>query len=299
MRLTDFSYLLFDLDGTLTDPKEGIVRSIQHALQEMGRPVPDSQDLEWCIGPPLRKFFPKLINSTDDALIEQTIVLFRERFSTIGKYENQVYPGAVEMLEQVKQEGYCLFLATAKATIYTRDILEHFSLSQYFDGIYGSKLDGRFSNKGELINLILTRESIQPEQAMMIGDRHHDIEGAKLNGVKAGGVTYGYGSVAELTNAGADILFHSPAEITRILGKKEITEYSGNVDKHHRLEENPFSYQATKNNRVFVSWHGKLIKTLKGKTADKLIQKLADLDAKGQQLELAKITGNFRHGNER
>ncbi|MBN1312294.1 MAG: HAD hydrolase-like protein [Anaerolineae bacterium] len=217
MQPTDLSHLLFDLDGTLTNPKEGIIRSIQHALRGMGRPVPDSKDLEWCIGPPLRELFSKLLDSKDDTVIEQTVVLFRERFATIGKYENQVYPGAAEMLMQLTQEGYSLFLATSKAVVYTHDILEHFDLSQYFDGIYGSELDGRLSDKGELIDVILHQEAILPERAMMIGDRRHDIEGAKQNGLRTGGVTYGYGSVEELTNAGADILFHSPADIARFL----------------------------------------------------------------------------------
>jgi len=217
---TDLSHLLLDLDGTLTDPKEGIVRSIQYALRKMGRPVLNSEDLDWCIGPPLRELFSKLIDSTDEALIEQTVAVFRERFATTGKYENQVYPGVAEMLTQLAQAGYNLYLATAKAAVYSRDILEHFDLSQYFDGIYGSELDGRLSNKSELIEMILEQEAIQPERAMMIGDRRHDIEGAKHNGVRTGGVTYGYGSAEELTAAGADILFHSPAEIARFLTKE-------------------------------------------------------------------------------
>jgi phosphoglycolate phosphatase len=213
------SYLLFDLDGTLTDPKEGIVRSIQHALRQMGRTVPDSRDLEWCIGPPLRQFFPTLLDSTDENLVEQTIAFFRERFSTVGKYENQVYAGVDQMLARLVQKGYKLFLATAKARIYAQDILVHFDLAAYFAGIYGSELDGRLSNKNDLIRFILSQEAILPTQTIMIGDRHHDIEGAKANGILSGGVTYGYGSVDELTAAGADVLFDRPSAIAQFLSE--------------------------------------------------------------------------------
>ncbi|MBN1427753.1 MAG: HAD hydrolase-like protein [Anaerolineae bacterium] len=217
MSLARYSSLLFDLDGTLTDPKLGLVQSIQYALSKMDRPIPDSRELEWCIGPPLRAYFPILLDTTDGDQVEQAITFFRERFSTIGKYENKVYPGVAEMLGRLSQSGYRLFLATAKAAIYARDILEHFDLADYFDGVYGSELDGRMSVKGDLIALILTREAIDPERAMMIGDRNSDIEGAKQNGVKAGGVTYGYGSAEELTTAGADVLFDSPAAIAGFL----------------------------------------------------------------------------------
>jgi phosphoglycolate phosphatase len=213
----ELSHLLLDLDGTLTDPKEGLVWSIQYALRQMGYPIPASESLEWCIGPPLHEFFPVLLSSTDAALVQQAITVFRERFSTVGKFENQVYPDVPEMLTRLRQLEYRVFLATTKPVIYARDILEHFDLLQYFDGLYGSELDGRFSDKGELIGLILGQEGIPPQCAMMIGDRDRDIEGARYNGVMAGGVTYGYGSVEELTNAGADVLFHSPVEIASFL----------------------------------------------------------------------------------
>lgn len=217
MSSSGLSHLLFDLDGTLTDPKVGLIGSIQQALQELGRPVPASQSLEWCIGPPLHELFSVLLNSMDDALLKQAITLFRARYSTVGKYESQVYSGVPEMLSCLRRQGYNVFLATTKATIYARDILEHFDLLVYFDGVYGSELDGRLTDKGDLIHLILDKEAIPPRHAMMIGDRNRDIEGARHNDVKAGGVTYGYGSVEELTQAGADILFRSPAEIASVL----------------------------------------------------------------------------------
>lgn len=218
---SSLSHLLFDLDGTLTDPKEGLIWSIQHALRQMGYPIPAGESLEWCIGPPLHEFFPLLLNSTDAELVKQAITVFRERYSTVGKFENQVYPGVPEMLSGLRRQGYGIFLATTKPVIYARDILEHFDLLQYFDGVYGSELDGRFSDKRELIDLILGQEAISSERAMMIGDRHRDIEGARHNSVTAAGVTYGYGSVEELTNAGADVLFHSPTEIAGFLARHQ------------------------------------------------------------------------------
>lgn len=221
MTCSNLSHILFDLDGTLTDPKEGLIRSLQHALRQMEYPIPAGESLEWCIGPPLQETFPVLLDSTDSELVKRAITVFRERFSTVGKFENQVYPEAPGMLLQLRQLGYRVFLATTKPVIYARDILEHFDLLEYFDGVYGSELDGRFSDKRELIGLILGQEAISPQCAMMIGDRDRDIEGAKHNGVKAGGVTYGYGSIEELTTAGADVLFHSPMEIVRFLAKRE------------------------------------------------------------------------------
>lgn len=214
---SEVSCLLFDLDGTLTDPKEGLTRSIQHALRQMGYSVPAGESLEWCIGPPLHEFFPVLLNSTDTGLLKRAITVFRERFSTVGKFENQVYPEVPDMLSRLRQRGYRVFLATTKPVIYARDILEHFDLRQYFDGVYGSELDGSFSDKRDLLGLILEQEGISPANAMMIGDRHRDIEGARHNGIIAGGVTYGYGSVEELKSAGADVLFRSPGEIVNFL----------------------------------------------------------------------------------
>lgn len=219
LKLSRLTHLLFDLDGTLTDPKEGLVRSMQHALRRMGYPVPASESLDWCIGPPLHEIFPVLLGSTDSELVKQAITVFRERFSTVGKFENQVYPEVPEMLSQLRRQEYKVFLATTKPVIYAGDILEHFDLRRYFDGVYGSELDGRYSDKRELIGLILSQEAISPECAMMIGDRNRDVEGARHNHVMAGGVLYGYGSVEELTTAGADVLFHSPAEIVKFLTK--------------------------------------------------------------------------------
>ncbi len=206
------THLLFDLDGTLTDPREGIIASFVYALEKLGRGNLTSVNLDWCIGPPLRESFARLLDTTDPDLIETGVSLFREYFATTGLFENFVYPEIVETLQLLRKD-FRLVIATSKPAVYARQILEKFELAGYFEAVYGAELDGRNSNKGELIGLILEREQLLPGQVVMIGDRKHDILGAKRNTVVAGGVTYGYGSEAELTEAGAAYLFHSPSQI--------------------------------------------------------------------------------------
>jgi phosphoglycolate phosphatase len=210
------THLLFDLDGTLTDPKEGIIASFVYALDKLGRADLGLTDLDWCIGPPLRDSFVVLLDSTDPALLEEAVGYFRQYFSLTGLFENFVYPDIEETL-QILSQNFKLVIATSKPTVYARQILERFNLSKYFEAIYGCELDGRNSHKRELIGLILEQEKLLPAQAIMIGDREHDILGAKGNGVIAGGVTYGYGSADELTRAGAAYLFHKPLEIPKVL----------------------------------------------------------------------------------
>lgn len=224
--MTVLKTLLFDLDGTLTDPKPGITRSIQHALKTLKRPVPSEDDLLWCIGPPLRDSFAALLASSDDALLEQAVTIYRERYGLIGLYENQVYPGVTDTLAYFARRGYRIFVATSKPTIYAHSILEHFGLLEYFDAIHGSEMDGQRSNKSELLRYAIEQESIIPESAMMFGDRSHDIVGAKQNKLLAGGVLYGYGTVDELKAAGADYLFGAP---------KTIVQFLENLSSHSNL----------------------------------------------------------------
>ncbi|MBN9393153.1 MAG: HAD hydrolase-like protein [Chloroflexi bacterium] len=210
------THLFFDLDGTLTDPKEGIVASFVYALDRLGRRDLTSANLDWCIGPPLRESFARLLATDDPDLIEQAVSLYREYFAATGLFENFVYPEVVETLQLLKKD-FQLLIATSKPAVYARQILEKFELAGFFEAIYGAELDGRYSNKGELIGLILEQEQLSPAQVLMIGDREHDILGAKRNTILAGGVTYGYGSEAELTGAGATYLFHRPSQIPTTL----------------------------------------------------------------------------------
>lgn len=210
--MPQITHLFFDLDGTLTDPKQGIIASFVYALDNLGRSDLIPANLDWCIGPPLRESFAHLLDTTDPDLVERAVSLYREYFAATGLFENFVYPGIVETL-QILRKDFRLVLATSKPAVYARQILEKFELAQYFEAVYGAELDGRNSNKGELIGFILEQEKLLPDQVVMIEDREHDILGAKRNMVLAGGVTYGYGSEAELTGAGVTYLFHSPSQI--------------------------------------------------------------------------------------
>ena len=198
--------ILIDLDGTLTDPKLGITTCIRYAMQKLGRPLADEVDLDWCIGPPLKASLAKLLQSDDDTvnidqLAEQALALYRERFSTIGLFENEVYPEVAETLEKLRQQGYRLFVATAKPTIYAKQILEHFDLAKYFIKIYGSELTGERTNKGELITYLLVQENLDATATVMVGDREFDILGARQNGLQSIAVSYGYGTAEELAQA--------------------------------------------------------------------------------------------------
>ncbi|MBD2168230.1 HAD family hydrolase [Calothrix membranacea FACHB-236] len=209
--------ILFDLDGTLSDAKPGITRSIQYALSELGYTPPDVDELSWYIGPPITETFSLLLKTTDETLLAQAISLYRDRFSTIGLFENILYPQIPETLKTLRTHGYKTFIATSKPYIYTIRIIEHFALSPLFDGIYGSELDGTRSVKGDLIGHILQRENLSPSTVFMVGDRKHDMIGAKHNQVAAIGVTYGYGTEEELKTHGADWIAHSPEDIPKLI----------------------------------------------------------------------------------
>ncbi len=193
--------ILIDLDGTLTDPKLGITTCIRYAMQKLGRPLADEVDLDWCIGPPLKSSLAKLLQSDNDKLAEQALSLYRERFSTIGLFENEVYPEVAETLEKLQQQGYRLYVATAKPTIYAEQILVHFDLAKYFKKIYGSELTGERTNKGELITYLLVQENLDATATVMVGDREFDILGARQNGLQSIAVSYGYGTAEELAQA--------------------------------------------------------------------------------------------------
>jgi phosphoglycolate phosphatase len=202
--------VLFDLDGTLTDPKLGITRSINYALEQLGVPPRPESELLKCIGPPLLGSFQDLLGTTDATRCSQAMQHYRDRFSDVGLYENAVYPGIPEALARLQTAGYALILATSKPLTYAKRILTHFELDPYFAATYGSELDGRMSDKGELIYHILRAESLEPNKTLMVGDREHDIHGATKAGIRSLGVLYGYGSEDELRSAGATALCESP-----------------------------------------------------------------------------------------
>ena len=205
--------LLFDLDGTLTDPKEGITRCIAHALEKLGVTAPPPEELTFAIGPPLRPSLARLIGSDDRDDVEAALAAYRERFAAVGLFENAVYEGIPAALAELRDRGHALYLATSKPRVYAERILAHFNLTSCFSGIYGCELDGRMESKYEIIGHILAAHQIKPGDAVMIGDRSHDVLGARANQVAALGVTWGYGTRDELTESGALALCDKPAEL--------------------------------------------------------------------------------------
>jgi phosphoglycolate phosphatase len=209
--------VLFDLDGTLTDPKIGITTCIQYALHQLDYESPETEQLLWCIGPPLTVSFAKLLQTNDKALIDRAITLYRDRFATVGLFENALYPQIPETLKSIRAAGYQTYIATSKPHVFAKRIIEHFALTTLFDGIYGSELDGTRSDKAELIQHILLTENLIPAKTVMVGDRSHDAIGAKKNQLLAIGVTYGYGTEEELKLHGVDLIANSPEEIIQYL----------------------------------------------------------------------------------
>jgi phosphoglycolate phosphatase len=209
--------LLFDLDGTLTDSFQGIARCIAYAIGMLGRTPPPHERLKWCVGPPLKNSLAKLLASDDSKLVEAALAFYRERFGAIGLYENEVYEDIPVTLDALLQMGHTLYVATAKPAVYAERIMDHFNLRRYFKGVYGSGLDGTRSDKTALISHILQNESLDASETFMIGDREHDIIGAKANAVCGWGVLWGYGTRQELEASGAQACFLHPRELVAVL----------------------------------------------------------------------------------
>jgi len=209
------THLFFDLDGTLTDSRPGIVTSMRHALTAMGIEVPSDEALSRFIGPPTQDSFRELLKSNDRELNTRAIAVYRQRYASLGLYENSVYPGVLDGLCALRETGMRLLVVTSKPEVYANRIIDHFELRPYFDRVYGSELTGERADKGELIAHVLKSEDLSKSQAWMIGDRIHDIIGAMKNGLRSAGVLWGYGSREELSHAGADALFQSMPELVR------------------------------------------------------------------------------------
>jgi phosphoglycolate phosphatase len=208
--------IFFDLDGTLTDPKPGITRSIQYALQKLDRPViPTEDELTWCIGPPLRASFVRLLGGDDSA--DRAVSLYRERFADVGLFENRLYDGIADILTALGGNGHRLFVATSKPHVFADRIINHFGLRPHFDRVFGSELDGTRVDKGDLLEYALKEASVDPSKTLMIGDRSHDMVGAGKNGIRGIGVLYGYGSRDELIGAGAQHICATPKEILGVI----------------------------------------------------------------------------------
>lgn len=212
-----YSTILMDLDGTVTDPGEGITRSVAYALESLGIRVADRKALYPFIGPPLQESFRDFY-SLNDRQTAEAIRAYRAYFSTQGIFENEVYPGMEAFLQKQTAAGRRIYLATSKPEPFASRILAHFHLSPYFAGIAGSTLDGKRAEKGEVIRYLLDTFPIATDELpVMIGDRKYDVEGAHQHGLPAIGVLYGYGSREELEKAGADYLARDLAELDRLL----------------------------------------------------------------------------------
>jgi phosphoglycolate phosphatase len=210
--------LLFDLDGTLTDSRLGIVRCMRHALERLDAPCPDDDVLASHIGESLWVTFAALLATEDRPRVERAVALYRERFSVTGLYENQVYPAIPETVAALAGQAR-LYVATQKFGEYAERIVEHFGLRRHFAGVWGTDYDGRLDDKVAVLRELLRTERVAPDQAVMIGDRSHDVLAARAHGLRSVGVLWGYGSRAELEAAGADALCAAPAALAECLAR--------------------------------------------------------------------------------
>jgi phosphoglycolate phosphatase len=213
--------LLFDLDGTLTDPRSGIVNCLRFALAQLRVSCPSDEVLAAYIGPPLRGTFAALLGTSEADRIEEAMRWYRQRFADTGLYENEVYAGVPAMLERAVRAAGEAYVVTSKPAVYAERIVKHFGLDRHFRKVYGSELDGQRDDKAELLSYLLATEGIRPSGAVMIGDRAADIMAAKANGVRSIGVLWGYGSENELVDAGADRLCWKPSELVTHLSEAQ------------------------------------------------------------------------------
>ncbi|MBR6514696.1 MAG: HAD family hydrolase [Clostridia bacterium] len=212
-----YTEIFFDLDGTLTDPFEGITKSVQHSLEYFDIHIADRNELKCFIGPPLWESYMKYYGFTkEDA--DEAVRRYREYFSVTGLFENEVYEGIHTLLQELKDKGLRLSVATSKPAIFSQKILDKFDISQYFDFLSGSELDGTRVNKAEVIEYAISSLGITDRSSiLMIGDRLHDIEGAHKCGVDACGVLWGYGDRAEHIDCGADYIAETLDELKEII----------------------------------------------------------------------------------
>jgi phosphoglycolate phosphatase len=203
--------ILFDLDGTLTNPREGILNCIRYALDKLNVAAPPESSLLKYIGPSLWESFKEMLHTDSEEKANEGVMLYRERFSTVGKFENTPYSGIHETLKTLRSKGYTLYICTSKPSVFAKEIAEHFKFASFFKEIYGSNLDGSLVDKTQLIAHILHAEQLDPSESIMIGDRKYDLIGARNNSLKPYGVSYGFGSGEELKDA--EYVFNAPIKI--------------------------------------------------------------------------------------
>lgn len=209
-----YKAILFDLDGTLTDSGEGITRSVQYALEKIGKPEQDRQKLNIFVGPPLLEQFQEYAGIDEEAA-KKAVEYYRERYAPVGIYENELYPGVLEMLAGLKARGYRLGVASSKPENFVNKVLEYFHMEAYFEEIVGSKPEGGRTDKTAVIEEALLRMGMEQhkEQVIMVGDKEHDVIGARQAGLDCIAVSYGYGTMEELENARPFKIVNSPEEL--------------------------------------------------------------------------------------
>lgn len=218
-----YQYLLFDLDGTLTDSAEGIIKCVQYALEKLGIIENDVEKLKVFVGPPLQESFSN-VYGFDAETTEKAIVYYRERFKPIGMFENAVYDGIPEMLKKMKENGKINLIASSKPETFVKTILEHFDIAKYFDIVVGASMDNSRNTKEAVIEEALSQlkstdqyGKYSADKCVMIGDRKYDINGAKFFGLRSIGVSYGFAPEGELEEVGADVIVDTVEELTQVL----------------------------------------------------------------------------------
>ncbi|WP_144556038.1 HAD family hydrolase [Bacillus sp. X1(2014)] len=215
--MDEYKIILFDLDGTLSDPKVGITKSVQYALEKLDIIEPNLDKLECFIGPPLQVSFAEYYGFSEEKS-QKAIDFYRERFKQKGMFENELYLNIPPLLKSLKEQEYTLIVATSKPTVFSEQILKYFNIDHYFDLVVGSNLDGTRTSKTEIIQYILEKyKDYMLDNFLMVGDRKHDIIGAKNVGIDSIGVTYGYGSFEEISQSNPTHIVRSVDQIRDIL----------------------------------------------------------------------------------
>lgn len=209
-----YKAILFDLDGTLTESGEGITKSVQYALEKLGKPEPDREKLRVFVGPPLLEQFMKYAD-LDEETARQAVTFYRERYSVTGIFENRPYDGIKEVLETLENKGYILAVSSSKPEYFVEKVLDHFDMTKYFKVVVGSEMNGGRTKKADVIEETLRRLHMEKhrDQVLMVGDKEHDVFGAKQAGVSCVAVSYGYGTMEELVNAEPLQIVNSPAQL--------------------------------------------------------------------------------------
>lgn len=206
--------ILFDLDGTIIDPGDGIIKSYSNALIALGHEDKITTDMSWVVGPPLRKSFATIL---PPEMVEEAVAKYREFHAKGGLKEAVLYDGIANIIAHLSETGHQLFICTAKNVPFARKNIEQFNLQGYFAEIYGSHLDGKFDDKAELVSHIIDTHNLEKSETVMIGDREHDIIAARKNGINGIGVLWGYGNSDELSDAGASYLVDSPNNLLKVI----------------------------------------------------------------------------------